>query len=420
VAFLSFTGYTVNRAIKYLGVMTVDKMHSLKVRLSDIQKQRQAHQWTSDNVVVKEEAGDAFYKNESGRKEYLQGEFAKYESAMKELQAKVTAEGIRPLIYDANGQVVERGIEPNFTQESISVMKGASGNSKGMKALEQLGEEITPVETGDIKEAMKLKQEIIDAKGKTATIGTFNIEWLGTKKRKEEDYKKIAQVIKDTGAQILGIQEVSDEKALKIVMKNLPDYGYILGKSGGQRVGVIFDKKRVEYDINSIDQIDEAQVGSRLRAPLLVDMKIDGAFDFTFVVTHLKAMFDDKAIATRTEQAKKINKWITQHLEESKDKDLIMVGDFNDFVGSDSLKPLGKGGNVHFLTEGLPKSFYSNIPYKGLIDHCTVTNVDTGAMEEVIPGSIHTINEKDYPGYLQSISDHKPVVFVVRSDQDKD
>jgi len=398
----------------------VDKMNSLKVRLSDIQQQRQTHQWTSNNLVVQEEEGDVFFKNEAGRKEFLQGEFEKYEAAMKELHAKVTAEGIKPLIFDSNGQVIERGTEPEFTQENISVMKGASGSAKGMKALEQLGDGISPVETGDIKEAMKLKQQIIDAKGKTATIGTFNIEWLGTKKRKDSDYKQIAQVIKDTGAQILGIQEVSDEKALKIVMKNLPDYGYILGKSGGQRVGVIFDKKRVEYDVNSIDQIDEAQVGSRLRAPLLVDMKIDGGFDFTFVVTHLKAMFDDKAIATRTEQAKQINKWITEHHKNNEDKDLVMVGDFNDFVGSDSLKPLGKGGNVHFLTEGLPKSFYSNIPYKGLIDHCVVTNVEGGSMEEVLPGSIHTINEKDYPNYLESVSDHKPVVFVVRSDQDKD
>ncbi|MEQ8222032.1 MAG: hypothetical protein ABRQ37_06990, partial [Candidatus Eremiobacterota bacterium] len=72
----------------------MDKIHSLKVRLSDIQKQRLSHQWTSDNVVVKEEAGDTFYKNETGRKAFLDGEFEKYEAAMKEIHAKVQAEGI--------------------------------------------------------------------------------------------------------------------------------------------------------------------------------------------------------------------------------------------------------------------------------------------------------------------------------------
>ncbi|OQA13387.1 MAG: Endonuclease/Exonuclease/phosphatase family protein [bacterium ADurb.Bin363] len=149
-------------------------------------------------------------------------------------------------------------------------------------------------------------------------------------------------------------------------------------------------------------------------------MKIDNTFDFTFVVAHLKAMFDDKSIATRTEQAKRINKWISEHLEKSNDKDLIFVGDFNDFVGSDALKSLQKGKNVHFLTEGLAKEFYSNIPYKGLIDHCTVTNVEGGAMDEVIPGSIHTIDEKEYPGYLKSVSDHKPVLFIVKTDKDND
>ena len=54
------------------------------------------------------------------------------------------------------------------------------------------------------------------------TIGTFNMEWLGdgvgdTKKRTDADYLRIADIIEKTGADVIGIQEVENEAALKKV-----------------------------------------------------------------------------------------------------------------------------------------------------------------------------------------------------------
>lgn len=399
------------------------ELNQLNIKLSDLQGKRSINNWTSDNAIVEQEPGDIYYQDEGSRQSRVQEEFAKSQK-LKDLfnEAKREA-GSKPLLYDPEGNPIKRGTEPEYKGESISVMKG-SFDRKSADALTDFMESVEGADSKkspeEIEKAMKVQPHELKVQGKTAVIGTFNIEWLGTKKRKEEDYKKIAEVIKDTGAQVMGVAEISDEAGLKKVMKYLPDHSYIIGKSGEQRVGVIFDKSRVKYNVNSIDQIDEVVVSSGMRAPLVVDMKVDNGFDFTFVVAHLKARFDEKSVAKRKKQAQAINNWLAGHLKEKGDKDVIIVGDLNDFVGSEALNTMAKGNLLHYATSEVPDGFYSNIPYTSTIDHGALSSVPGGAAEEYVPGSTQTVNEKDYPGYAESISDHKPVFFQVKSDVDND
>ena len=395
-------------------------MNSLKLKLSDLRKSRHTKKWTSENSSVKPEPGDIFYGDSIGRDALLQKEFEE-EQKLKELHKKVKKEGVKPLLFDGEGKPVKRGDKPSYSQESISVLKSVAGRACDFSEIIDAMESIAPpMSRKAIEKSLDIKKGAVPVKGKRAVIGTFNIEWLGTRKREEEDYKQIAQVIKDTGAQVLGIQEISRESGLQRVMKYLPDHGYILGKSGSQKVGIIFDKKRVKYNVNSIDQLDEAVVSTGLRAPLLVEMKIDDGFDFTVTVAHLKAMFDKKSIAKRKKQAKEINKWINGYLKDNKDKDVVILGDFNDFLGSDALNLMSEGSVLHHTTEEVPEDFYSNIPYKGLIDHGSLSAGKGGAMEEFVPGTVRTLDENDYNEFEDRISDHKPVLFDVISDKDND
>jgi len=401
----------------------VNGLNSLGVKLSDLRKNRSATTWTSDNTIVKEEPGDFYYGNEKSREDELTREFQEYQKRIKEFSDNIKSQDIKPLIYDKEGKSITRGDMPDFTQKSIIVTKSSAlGNNESdiNKTLEALGEQLSAMSKKDIKEAMDLKPGDVDIQGKRAVIGTFNIEWLGKKERSEEDYKEIARVIKDSKAQILGIQEVSNEKGLKQVMEHLPGYGYILGKSSNQKIAVLFDKSRVKYDINSIDQLDDVRGRYYLRSPLLINMKIDDGFDFTFVVVHLKARFDEESAAIRTEQAASLNKWIKKHLKKSDDKDVIVVGDFNDFLGSNSLKPLAKDKSFHFTTEDVKDDFYSTLPFKSLLDHALVNTTDKGSMEEYIATSVYSIDENKYPNYKDRVSNHKPVLFQIRSDIDND
>ena len=67
-------------------------------------------------------------------------------------------------------------------------------------------------------------------KQQTVVVGTFNMEWLGDGiddriKRSERDYERLAEVIENTNADVLGLQEIENEAALKRIMKYLPEYG---------------------------------------------------------------------------------------------------------------------------------------------------------------------------------------------------
>lgn len=279
---------------------------------------------------------------------------------------------------------------------------------------------VTPTSPDEIKSGMKMKTDGDKESPGKATIGSFNIEWLGQKERNPEDYKQIAGIIKDSGAAVLGIQEVASVEGLRNVMKHLPDHGYILGKSEGQMVGVIFDKNRAKYDANSIKQLDDVKMGNPyLRPPLSVDMKVDN-YDFNFTVMHLKAGFKDSAIQTRDKQAGVVNRWIKDRQANNADKDMIIVGDYNDFTDSSTLQNIDKGNTVDYVTQEAGKDFYTNIRYRSVIDHAALSTGKGGASEEYIPGSLRTIDEKKIPGYTKRVSDHKPIFFDVKTDQDND
>ena len=403
----------------------------ISVRLSDIQKKREVEkkrEWTNEDIKVTPEPQDSYMKDEV-RTPKMAEKFSKTEQQKARFDISQGLEGIiSPDQFMAKKQIIVT--DENSSVLSPSHIKGKSAGKAVSSApaslmLDHKGNLIEtkiPTDLGELK--TKVGAKIWKAgkdPSKTATIGTFNIEWLGMKKRSEQDYKNIAKVIKDTGAQVLGIQEIAQLDGLRRVMKHLPNYGYILGKSGQQMVGVIFDKDRVKYDKNSIDQLTDVTLRKKgLRPPLKVYMKVD-EFDFTFVVMHLKASFDERSMGIREKQAKEVNKWLKNQLQTEDDKDVIIVGDYNDFADSKALKNIDRGDTVDYMTQNFEKEGnYSHVRYKNVIDHLAVSNAEGGANEEAIPGSVRTIDENNYKDYKKGISDHKPVVFDVQSGVDRD
>jgi len=407
-------------------IRRIDAPHR-EVRLSHLRQVRKTTKkkdWTSDNLKVIPEPTDGYLAEDkrevrmSKKFNYTQKEKARFDME-KTLGDVITTDEFlskdKAVVTDDNSNVLSSAEIKNKEEP------GRISNAPAALMMDEENNlvEGQPATLGDLIKAnlgMKTKTA-----GMTATIGTFNIEWLGQKKRSEEDYKAIAQVIKDSGAEVLGIQEVAKLDGLRRVMKYLPDYGYILGKSGQQMVGVLFDKNRVKYDANSIDQLDDVTLGQQgLRPPLSVDMKVDN-FDFNMVVMHLKARFDPRSIEIRRRQAEAVRKWLGEHQKSHEDKDVIIVGDYNDFVGSEALNIIDRGDAVHYATEeAAEKDIYSNIRYKSVIDHGALSNEEGGATEEYVQGSLRTVDENKYKSYLHKVSDHKPIVFEVRSDKDND
>jgi len=385
--------------------------------------------WTRESVNLNRESKEAFVKT-------LQDK-ADISSKAVETQDKTT--GHEPRILSANDFI--SGDNLIATDQNSTLAQELSNRPDEDKSRDNSPTSLILDENGNVASADDLSASEIPSdvvktqKHRSATIGTFNIEWLGgcpyknnrrrrPPKRNEADYKKIAGVIKDSGASLLGLQEVVKEEALLKVLKHLPDWGFVISKNKNQKVALIFDKKRVQYDANSIQCLDEMADPDtfnygNLRPPLSVYMKVDN-FDCNFIVVHQKSGFQRDSLEIRNKQSRMMNDWIESYLEKSPDKDLIVMGDFNDFTGSKSLNAIAEGGILRYATGEFGKDDYTNIPHKGTIDHIGYTTVDGGAGDEVKQGSTKTINEKQYPGYTENISDHKPVTVEVNTKKDND
>ena len=314
-----------------------------------------------------------------------------------------------------------------------SVQNDSSKELSEMK--KKIEDSISTVATGGISQGTAEKG------GTTVEIGSYNMEWLGDSKEKprnDKDYAMLAQVIKDSGVEVMGVQEIADEKGLQKVVSNLPGFDYILGTTGirdngkKQFIGIIYNTERVQCDKNSVKELKEAQVAhlmgdNHLRAPLIVDMKADN-FSFTLVNVHMKSKRGEKGgkVSIRDEQAKIINKWMKDQIASGKDKDIILVGDCNDFIDSKCMKLLTDGVMQFATEEAKAKGEYSNIPWKSLIDQIGITVVNInggpvgGAVANYIKDSTHVFDTRKYPGHQKWGSDHMPVVASFKTDVDVD
>lgn len=386
--------------------------------------------WTNDSVNLNKTTKEEFVKEQLDKAEISShGNKAEAKSGNSDSQKIITADD-----FARNDNIIATNKNSTLGEElgRLAEAKQAPDNSPSALLMEENG----AVANADAVSGSRMPDDAIKTtQHKTATIGTFNIEWLGgcpykdkkrkkTPERTDADYQKIAGVIKDSGASVLGLQEVVTEEALFKVLKNLPDWGYILSKNNNQKVALIFDKNRVQFDANSVQCLDEMSDSKtfnygNLRPPLSVYMKVDN-FDCNMVVVHQKSGFYEDSKEIRNKQSTMMNTWIENYLDKNDDKDLIIMGDFNDFVGSDSLNSISDGGILHYATEDMPKGEFSNIPHKGIIDHIGYTTVKGGADEEVKKGTVRTINHNKYPGYTKWGSDHKPVLLDVETGKDND
>lgn len=263
--------------------------------------------------------------------------------------------------------------------------------------------------------------------GNVAAVGSFNIEWLGLdgkNARSDADLQHIARVIQSVGAPLLGLQEIQDEAVMERLVGLLPGYRYALGTSGRQqRCAILWDTARASVgrpvEWPDINRGLEKATGN-LRAPLVANARV-GDFDFLFVVVHLKAFFDEEAAGTRRTQAQRLrarlDEWTTGH----SDKDVIVVGDFNDFAGSPALGAITK--NSRFVNTGarLPKEAVTYLPRPGRIDHVMVSSPAVAQQE-------WTGNAFIYPkprgaerkAYEKSVSDHLPTWATFDTSHDND
>ncbi len=263
------------------------------------------------------------------------------------------------------------------------------------------------------------------------TVGTFNIEWLGDgnndkKDRSEEDYKAVADVIREMEADIIGVEEVENIEAINRVLKYLPGYSAYIDTHGrAQNVGLIYSSAvnvKVEGEYSPV-----AIVSGRNRPGLVAHCR-KGNFDWIMMVVHLKSTsrYDsteklrEESYAIRSQQAERIVHWADSIRKNSKEQDIIVVGDFNDFPlrkKNPTLLPMLVDSSMTFLTLNMNSCKYENMKS---IDQIFVSN---SAKKRFFTGSERMVNfHSALPKkQAENISDHCPVTVqfdVVLPDND--
>jgi endonuclease/exonuclease/phosphatase family metal-dependent hydrolase len=265
-------------------------------------------------------------------------------------------------------------------------------------------------------------QYVISPDQNTITLATFNVEWLGdgihdTKPRTSADYEKIAKIIYMTNADIIALQEVENDQAMELVSKYLVGYHYYVSGDGEgkQNTAILYNPNLEIRIVGNYEPLDVKK--HRTRAGLLSYVK-KGNFDFILMDVHLKSTsrYDstdelrEESYSLRNKQAKVISHWADSIETNSKEKDVIVLGDFNDNPNRTkhfTLEPIVNDTNLSFLTADLHSC---KNPKWDNIDNIVVTKT---VLPRVIKNSLHQINfyqilsKKE----AESISDHCPVVI---------
>ncbi len=252
-------------------------------------------------------------------------------------------------------------------------------------------------------------------------IATFNVEWLGdgiddTKPRTQEDYARMADVILATKAEVIGLQEVENETAMKYLLQFLPEFDYYIANDDYRQRNAVLIKKTVTV-LEHKNFNDLIVKENRTRPGLLLNLKKNN-FDFNLMVVHFKSTsrFDStdemkfESYELRYKQALVLDKWVENTLNTSNEKDLIIMGDFND--NPKNKKPRGnldaliENTNISFLTTDLTSC--KNAKWN-VIDHIIISN---SVKNRYFENSVHLYDT--YSAYthdeVKLISDHCPVI----------
>ncbi len=215
------------------------------------------------------------------------------------------------------------------------------------------------------------------------TVGTFNIAWLGDgikdrKPRTEADYIHIAEVILETGADVLSLQEIENDDALDIIISNLDGFSYKIIETWGSLNIALLYKDFINIEDCSV-YYPLMLIEGKHRPGLYTEFSVNG-FRCKMLGVHFKSTsrYDDteelriKSRQERSEQAEIASMWADSVLQ-SEDVPIIIAGDFNDYPGrinDYTLSALSDNESLTFLTEGMKSCKFE---YGYSIDHIVVS-----------------------------------------------
>ncbi len=296
------------------------------------------------------------------------------------------------------------------------------------------------------------KQTIIE-------VGSFNIEWFPCKDDGEmmkqygislrnppqgnpTDIPALFNLLKKLDIELLGVVEIVDTDLFARKAKEYlgESYEFVYAPSmSSQKVGFLYDSSVLELKEKPQVYFDVAlNPDSWLRPAFRGYFKYKpSGFDFHAIIVHLKAA--PSGWKLRKKQWQALQNIITDLKKNSGDKDIILMGDFNNVskLGYNEFLPrIEKLGfywatgelKEHHLYSNYWRPDYSREHIEGsLIDQIFISD---DAKFEMVPKSVRVggmcnqgkdaFDGEEIPDYYEKISDHCPVFVSFKADVDND
>jgi endonuclease/exonuclease/phosphatase family metal-dependent hydrolase len=236
--------------------------------------------------------------------------------------------------------------------------------------------------------------------------------------------RTVADVIASLDLDVVALQEIASEAAYEELLTRLPHHDGVLSNhtySDGS-----YQKLAILYRCGALAPGPPALLfsgdgGAFPRPPLQVPFHYDDGvrvFDFTVIVVLLKAGEDAESEARRAEAFTKLANYVDSYVSSSAADEVFVIGDFNERLdepgGAARWQPFLDDARFVIRTQALAEegqaSYLSSS--NALIDHIVTTRAlddEVGAGQTVIPRI-----EFDVPNYRGVVSDHRPVVLVMR------
>lgn len=262
-------------------------------------------------------------------------------------------------------------------------------------------------------------------------VGTYNIRRFGVE---PTDVDRLAGVVIETRAAVLGLQEIQSEDALahleaRVAALGGPRYRHALATCGGSRamfVGFLYDPSRVELtateELPELDPDGQGRCVDGDRAGLVGSFKYRGGA-FHALVVHLSAGPEPERVERRRAQWTRALT-VARRLRDGGARRVVVLGDFNSTGWADNrhgerdfITSSVRNGGFALPSESLTCSEFWRGPSgwlePSLLDHLVTTPgmVDGTPRVHGYCEALRCARHREPTAEYAVVSDHCPVTF---------
>ncbi len=248
-------------------------------------------------------------------------------------------------------------------------------------------------------------------------VVTFNLEQFP---KKNNTIMHVAELLVHLNADVVAVQEISNEGALKELADKMEEWEYVYSpnSSGSLTPGFLIKMSEIELIEDETRALFEDDNYRFPRSPLMVKVKHRKSGVESYLINlHLKAMGDEESVQRRLLASHKLKELLD---EEYSHDYVIVLGDFNDELDEENPEQnvfhnFIVSENYRFTDMSIAQGEEENWSYPGWpshIDHILISDEWFDAVDTTMTLS----PDACFDNYEKFISDHRPVVSVFEID----